>query len=135
MKLLYVAAAFVLACVALSALAQTDSTPRIDKRQANQERREWPVFIPQSEWAPTQPFRMPDFGDQRHALRVFIENLARDRAVEELADRPAEELGRQMRQQPIDARRLQAARARDTAIRCRAAFRVGRAAATSSGPT
>ena len=39
MKLLYVAAAFVLACVALSALAQTDSTPRIDKRQANQERR------------------------------------------------------------------------------------------------
>jgi uncharacterized membrane protein YebE (DUF533 family) len=39
MKLLYVAAAFVLACVALSALAQTESTPRIDKRQANQERR------------------------------------------------------------------------------------------------
>jgi uncharacterized membrane protein YebE (DUF533 family) len=39
MKLLYVAAAFVLACVALSALAQTSSTPRIDQRQANQERR------------------------------------------------------------------------------------------------
>jgi len=39
MKLLYVAAAFVLACVALSALAQTETTPRIDQRQANQERR------------------------------------------------------------------------------------------------
>jgi hypothetical protein len=39
MKLLYVAAAFLLACFALSALAQTPSTPRIDKRQANQERR------------------------------------------------------------------------------------------------
>ena len=39
MKLLYVAAAFLLACLALSALAQTPSTPRIDQRQANQERR------------------------------------------------------------------------------------------------
>ncbi len=39
MKLLYVAAAFVLACFALSALAQTSSMPRIDKRQANQEGR------------------------------------------------------------------------------------------------
>jgi hypothetical protein len=39
MKLLYIAAAFILACVALSALAQTSSTPRIDQRQANQERR------------------------------------------------------------------------------------------------
>ena len=39
MKLLYVAAAFVLACFALSVLAQTESTQRIDKRQANQERR------------------------------------------------------------------------------------------------
>ena len=39
MKFLYVAAAFVLACFALSALAQTSSTPRIDKRQENQERR------------------------------------------------------------------------------------------------
>jgi uncharacterized membrane protein YebE (DUF533 family) len=39
MKLLYVAAAFILACAALSALAQTSSTPRIDQRQANQERR------------------------------------------------------------------------------------------------
>jgi len=36
MKLLYVAAAFLLACIALSALAQTPSTPRIDQRQANQ---------------------------------------------------------------------------------------------------
>ena len=39
MKLLYVAAALLLACIALSALAQTSSTPRIDQRQANQERR------------------------------------------------------------------------------------------------
>jgi hypothetical protein len=39
MKFLYIAAAFVLACFALSALAQTSSTPRIDKRQENQERR------------------------------------------------------------------------------------------------
>jgi hypothetical protein len=39
MKLLYVVGAFVLACFALTALAQTDSTKRIDKRQANQERR------------------------------------------------------------------------------------------------
>jgi hypothetical protein len=39
MKLLYVAAAFLLACFALSVLAQTDSTRRIDQRQANQERR------------------------------------------------------------------------------------------------
>ena len=39
MKLLYIGAAFILACVALSALAQTSSTPRIDQRQANQERR------------------------------------------------------------------------------------------------
>ena len=39
MKFLYVGAAFILACVALSALAQTSSTPRIDKRQANQDRR------------------------------------------------------------------------------------------------
>jgi len=38
MKLLYVAAAFLLACFALSALAQTSSTPHIDQRQANQER-------------------------------------------------------------------------------------------------
>jgi uncharacterized membrane protein YebE (DUF533 family) len=39
MKFLYVAVAFLLACLALSALAQTPSTPRIDQRQANQERR------------------------------------------------------------------------------------------------
>lgn len=39
MKLLYVVAAFVLACMALTAVAQTDSTKRIDKRQAKQERR------------------------------------------------------------------------------------------------
>ena len=38
MKLLYVAAAFLLACAALSAFAQTDSTRRIDQRQANQQR-------------------------------------------------------------------------------------------------
>jgi Flp pilus assembly protein TadB len=39
MKLLYVAAAFILACFTLSALAQAQSTPRIDQRQENQERR------------------------------------------------------------------------------------------------
>jgi hypothetical protein len=39
MKFLYVAAAFLLACVALTAMAQTPSTPRIDQRQVNQERR------------------------------------------------------------------------------------------------
>jgi uncharacterized membrane protein YebE (DUF533 family) len=39
MKFLYVAAAFLLACFALTAMAQTPSTPRIDQRQANQERR------------------------------------------------------------------------------------------------
>jgi uncharacterized membrane protein YebE (DUF533 family) len=39
MKFLYVAAALVLACFALSALAQTSSTSRIDKRQENQQRR------------------------------------------------------------------------------------------------
>ena len=38
MKLLYVAAALLLACLALSAFAQTPSTPRIDQREANQER-------------------------------------------------------------------------------------------------
>ena len=37
MKLLYIAAAFLLACIALSALAQTPGTPRIDQRQANPE--------------------------------------------------------------------------------------------------
>src|SRR2546423_14644665 len=39
MKFLIGGAAFLLACVALTAIAQTPSTPRIDQRQANQERR------------------------------------------------------------------------------------------------
>lgn len=38
-KVPYAAAALALACFSLSALAQTSSTPRIDKRQENQERR------------------------------------------------------------------------------------------------
>jgi hypothetical protein len=48
--------------------------------QADRERREWPVFVPQWSWEPRQEFRMPDLGDERHALRVFIENLARNPA-------------------------------------------------------
>jgi hypothetical protein len=39
MKFSHIGAALVLASFALSALAQTSSTPRIDQRQANQERR------------------------------------------------------------------------------------------------
>jgi hypothetical protein len=45
---------------------------------ANRERREFPVFVPSSQWTPRTPFRMPENGDQRHALRVFIENLGSD---------------------------------------------------------
>jgi hypothetical protein len=43
---------------------------------ADRERREWPVFVPQSSWGPRTPFRMPANVDYRHALRVFLENLA-----------------------------------------------------------
>src|SRR5437899_9533988 len=39
MKLIKITAAAVIAAFTLPALAQTSSTPRIDKRQANQERR------------------------------------------------------------------------------------------------
>src|SRR5436189_2454491 len=46
--------------------------------QADRERREYPQFGPYSRWAPRTPFRMPEFSDQRQALRVFIDNLARD---------------------------------------------------------
>ena len=47
---------------------------------ADRERREWPVFVPQTTWGqrPVPPLRMPDNSDQRHALRVFIENLTAD---------------------------------------------------------
>jgi hypothetical protein len=45
---------------------------------ADQERREWPVFVPSSTWDPRMTFRMPENADQRHALRVFMENLAGD---------------------------------------------------------
>lgn len=49
---------------------------------ADRERREWPVFVPRNAWEPERErrFRMPDLGDHRHALRVFIENLSRDPA-------------------------------------------------------
>jgi hypothetical protein len=47
---------------------------------ADRERHEWPVFVPQNSWEPRQEFRMPELGDYRHALRVFIENLSRDPA-------------------------------------------------------
>jgi hypothetical protein len=49
---------------------------------ADRARREDPVFVFQSSWGqrPTPPFRMPVSGDQRRALRVFIDNLARDPA-------------------------------------------------------
>src|SRR5437773_1391623 len=33
--------------------------------QADRERREWPVFLPQSSWEPRQEFRMPEMGDER----------------------------------------------------------------------
>jgi hypothetical protein len=52
---------------------------------ADRERREYPVFVPSSEWAPRTPFRMPENGDQRHALRVFIENLAAEPAKQDQA--------------------------------------------------
>src|SRR5436309_7289245 len=44
---------------------------------ADRERREYPWFVPQSMWGPRQPppFRMPNLGEPRHALRVFIDNL------------------------------------------------------------
>jgi hypothetical protein len=49
---------------------------------ADRERREWPVFVPQSTWGarPKPALRMPDNGDQRHALRLFAANLANDPA-------------------------------------------------------
>jgi hypothetical protein len=45
---------------------------------ADRSRREDPVFVFQSTWGPRQipAFRMPESGEQRHAIRVFIDNLA-----------------------------------------------------------
>src|SRR3954453_200214 len=54
---------------------------------ADRERRGGPVFVPPSNWVPRTAFRMPEAGDQRHALRVFVDNLARDRAGQEKAFR------------------------------------------------
>jgi hypothetical protein len=47
---------------------------------ADRERREWPLFTPQTTWGPRKKpaLRMPENGDQRHALRVFVDNLAAD---------------------------------------------------------
>jgi hypothetical protein len=56
------------------------------RAQADQERRDWPNFVPQSKWpeppydTPEARFRMPPIAEHRHALRVFLDNLARDRA-------------------------------------------------------
>lgn len=52
---------------------------------ADQERREWPVFVPSSIWGQRPAFRMPENGDHRHALRVFIENLAANPAKQDQA--------------------------------------------------
>jgi hypothetical protein len=53
---------------------------------ADRARREDPITVYQSQWGSrkTPAFRMPDSGDQRQALRVFIDNLARDPARQEL---------------------------------------------------
>jgi hypothetical protein len=65
----------------LHALFGADGWSPIDT--ANRERWEWPVFLPPNAWEPKPAFRMPEVGDERHALRVFIDNLARDRAAQE----------------------------------------------------
>src|SRR5437762_690308 len=50
---------------------------------ADRERREWPVFVPQSTWVTEPHFRMPAIVEHRRALRVWLDNLARDRAGQE----------------------------------------------------
>jgi hypothetical protein len=47
---------------------------------ADRERHEYPIISPSATWGPRNPpsFRMPELGDQRHALRMFIDNVARD---------------------------------------------------------
>src|SRR3954465_7110760 len=46
--------------------------------QANREGREWPNFVAQSSWRPEARFRMPAIAEQSRALRLFMENVARD---------------------------------------------------------
>src|SRR5437762_12947293 len=46
--------------------------------RANRERREWPNLVLPGHWGPEPRFQMPGLAEQRHALRVFMENAARD---------------------------------------------------------
>src|SRR5438067_1145412 len=45
-------------------------------KQANDERQQWPNFVPPSTWGATKPrFRLPPFPQQRATVRQFIDKL------------------------------------------------------------
>lgn len=50
---------------------------------ADRERREWPQVVPQSGWDRKPRFQMPETVEQRHALRIFFDNLANDSSKRE----------------------------------------------------
>src|SRR5436853_5782712 len=50
------------------------------REQADRERREWPVFVPQGTWVQQPHFRMPQVAEHRRALREFLGNTVRDKA-------------------------------------------------------
>lgn len=46
--------------------------------QANQERRQWPNFVPPKNWGAAEPhYRMPPFPQQRATVRDFVERVAK----------------------------------------------------------
>jgi hypothetical protein len=46
--------------------------------QANQERRQWPNFVPPTNWGAAEPhYRMPPFPQQRATVRDFVERVAK----------------------------------------------------------
>src|SRR4051794_37506132 len=50
-----------------------------NREQADRERREWPVFVPQNTWVPQSHFRMPQAAEHRRALREFLDNTVRNK--------------------------------------------------------
>ncbi len=49
------------------------------REQADRERHEWPVLVPQGTWVTQPRFRMPQIAEHRRALREFLGNVARDK--------------------------------------------------------
>src|SRR5262249_39648013 len=63
--------------------------------QADQERRQWPNFVPPTNWGAAEPhYRMPPFPQQRATVRDFVDRVAKappdtqERVLRLLSSRP-----------------------------------------------